>query len=127
MNFASYSVIVVYADRRGRTLRTSETSGHFLSQPGGSSKARSCVISRTRSARKLNEMTESPSRISPRGDPSGWTMTVGSMNSSPTFFAYDCFTASTPEVARVGGLAALKALGKAADVLRETKERLFAA
>jgi type I restriction enzyme R subunit len=33
----------------------------------------------------------------------------------------------TPEVVRAGGLAALKALGKPADVLRETKERMFAA
>jgi type I restriction enzyme R subunit len=33
----------------------------------------------------------------------------------------------TPEVARAGGLRALKALGKPADVLQETKERMFAA
>jgi len=33
----------------------------------------------------------------------------------------------TPEVAQAGGLPALKALGKPADILRETKERLFAA
>jgi type I restriction enzyme R subunit len=33
----------------------------------------------------------------------------------------------TPEVARAGGLAALRVLGKPAEVLRETKERLFAA
>jgi type I restriction enzyme R subunit len=33
----------------------------------------------------------------------------------------------TPEVVKAGGLGALKALGKPADVLRETKERLFAA
>jgi type I restriction enzyme, R subunit len=33
----------------------------------------------------------------------------------------------TPEVVRAGGLSALKALGKPADILRETKERLFAA
>lgn len=33
----------------------------------------------------------------------------------------------TPEVVHAGGLAALKALGKPADILRETKERLFAA
>lgn len=33
----------------------------------------------------------------------------------------------TPEVVRAGGLAALKALGKPADVLREAKERLFVA
>jgi type I restriction enzyme R subunit len=33
----------------------------------------------------------------------------------------------TPEVARVGGLSALKALGKPADILRETKEKMFAA
>jgi type I restriction enzyme R subunit len=33
----------------------------------------------------------------------------------------------TPEVARAGGLAALKALGKPADVLHETKARMFAA
>ena len=33
----------------------------------------------------------------------------------------------TPEVVRAGGLAALKALGKPADVLSETKERMFAA
>ncbi len=32
-----------------------------------------------------------------------------------------------PEVVKVGGLNALKALGKPADVLRETKERMFAA
>lgn len=32
-----------------------------------------------------------------------------------------------PEVAKVGGLAALKFAGKPADVLRETKERMFAA
>jgi type I restriction enzyme, R subunit len=32
-----------------------------------------------------------------------------------------------PEVVRAGGLAALKGLGKPADVLRETKARLFAA
>lgn len=32
-----------------------------------------------------------------------------------------------PEVARVGGLNALKAVGKPVDVLRETKERMFAA
>lgn len=32
---------------------------------------------------------------------------------------------STPEVARAGGLAALRAVGKPADVLRETKERMF--
>ncbi|HEX9987502.1 MAG TPA: DEAD/DEAH box helicase family protein [Chloroflexia bacterium] len=34
---------------------------------------------------------------------------------------------STPEVHTAGGLPALKALGKPADVLRETKERMFAA
>ena len=33
----------------------------------------------------------------------------------------------TPEVVRAGGLSALKALGKPAEVLRETKERMFAA
>jgi type I restriction enzyme R subunit len=33
----------------------------------------------------------------------------------------------TPEVVQAGGLAALKAFGKPADVLRETKERIFAA
>jgi type I restriction enzyme R subunit len=33
----------------------------------------------------------------------------------------------TPEVARAGGLATLKALGKPVDVLRETKKRMFAA
>lgn len=33
----------------------------------------------------------------------------------------------TPEVVRAGGLEALKALGKPAEILRETKERLFAA
>jgi type I restriction enzyme R subunit len=33
----------------------------------------------------------------------------------------------TPDVVRAGGLAALKALGRPADILRETKERLFAA
>jgi len=33
----------------------------------------------------------------------------------------------TPEVVRAGGLAALKVIGKPADVLRETKERMFAA
>jgi len=33
----------------------------------------------------------------------------------------------TPAVARAGGLAALKALGKPADILRETKARMFAA
>ncbi|MFQ5898167.1 MAG: DEAD/DEAH box helicase family protein [Candidatus Methylomirabilia bacterium] len=33
----------------------------------------------------------------------------------------------TPEVVRAGGLRALKALGKPADILHETKERLFAA
>lgn len=33
----------------------------------------------------------------------------------------------TPEVVRAGGLQALKVLGKPADILRETKERLFAA
>ncbi|MEK7447114.1 MAG: DEAD/DEAH box helicase family protein [candidate division NC10 bacterium] len=33
----------------------------------------------------------------------------------------------TPDVIRAGGLGALKALGKPADILRETKERLFAA
>jgi type I restriction enzyme R subunit len=33
----------------------------------------------------------------------------------------------TPEVQKAGGLEALKALGKPADVLRETKERMFAA
>jgi type I restriction enzyme R subunit len=33
----------------------------------------------------------------------------------------------TPEVARAGGVNALRALGKPADILRETKERLFAA
>ena len=33
----------------------------------------------------------------------------------------------TPEVARAGGLAALKALGRPAEILRETKARLFAA
>lgn len=32
-----------------------------------------------------------------------------------------------PEVSRVGGLDALKSVGKPADVLRETKERMFAA
>jgi type I restriction enzyme R subunit len=32
-----------------------------------------------------------------------------------------------PEVAKVGGLEALKSVGKPADVLRETKERMFAA
>jgi type I restriction enzyme R subunit len=32
----------------------------------------------------------------------------------------------TPEVAKAGGLAALKALGRPVDVLRETKERMFA-
>ncbi len=33
----------------------------------------------------------------------------------------------TPEVVRAGGLAALRTLGRPADVLRETKERMFAA
>jgi len=33
----------------------------------------------------------------------------------------------TPEVVRAGGLPALKTLGRPADVLRETKERMFAA
>ncbi len=33
---------------------------------------------------------------------------------------------SIPEVSKAGGLAALKALGKPADILRETKERMFA-
>ena len=33
----------------------------------------------------------------------------------------------TPDVVRAGGLEALKALGKPAEILRETKERLFAA
>src|SRR5206468_2250981 len=33
----------------------------------------------------------------------------------------------TPEVARAGGVRALRALGRPADILRETKERLFAA
>ncbi len=33
----------------------------------------------------------------------------------------------TPEVTRAGGLAALKGIGKPAEVLRETKERMFAA
>jgi len=33
----------------------------------------------------------------------------------------------TPEVVRAGGLGALKVLGKPADVLRQTKERMFAA
>jgi len=33
----------------------------------------------------------------------------------------------TPEVVRAGGLVALRALGKPADVLRETKQRMFAA
>ncbi len=33
----------------------------------------------------------------------------------------------TPEVVRAGGLSALKALGNPADILRETKERMFAA
>ncbi|MBN1461343.1 MAG: hypothetical protein JXA57_17585, partial [Armatimonadetes bacterium] len=33
----------------------------------------------------------------------------------------------TPEVIRAGGLKALKLAGKPADVLRETKERMFAA
>jgi type I restriction enzyme R subunit len=32
-----------------------------------------------------------------------------------------------PEVAKVGGLNALKSIGKPVDVLRETKERMFAA
>jgi len=32
-----------------------------------------------------------------------------------------------PEVVRAGGLAALRVLGRPAEVLRETKERLFAA
>ena len=33
----------------------------------------------------------------------------------------------TPEVVRAGGLESLKVLGKPADVLRQTKERMFAA
>ena len=33
----------------------------------------------------------------------------------------------TPDVARAGGLPALKAFGQPADILRQTKERLFAA
>jgi type I restriction enzyme R subunit len=33
----------------------------------------------------------------------------------------------TPDVAAAGGLAALKRLGSAADILRATKERLFSA
>src|SRR5207249_11253009 len=33
----------------------------------------------------------------------------------------------TPEVTQAGGLTALKALGKPADVLQQTKERMFAA
>jgi hypothetical protein len=33
----------------------------------------------------------------------------------------------TPESARSGGLTALRALGRPADVLRQTKERIFAA
>jgi type I restriction enzyme, R subunit len=34
---------------------------------------------------------------------------------------------ATPEVVRAGGLEALKTLGKPAEILKETKERLFAA
>jgi type I restriction enzyme R subunit len=33
----------------------------------------------------------------------------------------------TPEVVKAGGLSALKALGKPAEILRETKARIFAA
>ena len=33
----------------------------------------------------------------------------------------------TPEVVQAGGLVALRTLGKPADVLRQTKERIFAA
>ncbi|MBI3797101.1 MAG: hypothetical protein HY268_09070 [Deltaproteobacteria bacterium] len=33
----------------------------------------------------------------------------------------------TPEIVRAGGLATLRAIGRPADVLRETKERMFAA
>jgi len=33
---------------------------------------------------------------------------------------------SVPEVARAGGLASLKTLGKPAEILMETKERIFA-
>ncbi len=33
----------------------------------------------------------------------------------------------TPDVVKAGGLDALKALGKPAAILRETKERMFAA
>jgi len=33
----------------------------------------------------------------------------------------------TPEVVRAGDMAALKAVGKPADVLRDTKKRMFAA
>jgi type I restriction enzyme R subunit len=39
----------------------------------------------------------------------------------------NAYVFQTPEVMRAGGLAALKALGRPADVLRETKERMFAA
>lgn len=37
------------------------------------------------------------------------------------------YVLQAPEVTRAGGLQALRILGKAADVLRETKRRLFAA
>ena len=39
----------------------------------------------------------------------------------------NAYVFQTPEVMRAGGLAALKVLGRPADVLRETKERMFAA
>ncbi len=50
----------------------------------------------------------------------GWTEGGTEALENPDVF-------EVPEVAKVGGFEALKAAGKPADILREAKERMFAA
>ena len=80
LNVRSYTVIVVKCTRR--------RSGR--GKPSKSSSASARVICRARSARKLKNMIESPSRIGPTGVPSASTTTIGLMNSSVTPASYGC-------------------------------------
>ena len=74
-NVRSYTVIVVAWTRGTDPAR---------SKPSKSSSASARVICRMRSARKLKNTTESPSRIGARALPSASVSTTGLMNSSVT-------------------------------------------
>jgi len=63
----------------------------------------------------------------PRGTTATLTALTGQFARAGTDGLENPQVFQTPEVVRAGGLAALIALGRPADVLRETKERMFAA